>query len=257
MTRPAQEEAGTKDRENALLLGIDACGTTGSVALACVEQGELRVLGEATLASRECAAGLVPAIADLLRSADRSIEMLRGVVVVHGPGSFTGIRVGVATAKGLVEPRGLPLIAVSRLDTLARVAGADGAALDAWRGQMFVGMKTPDGWQERLVTAGEFTVAEDGLQMPETVAVCEESVAQLLETVAEEVHLVRVTSPGAAQALEAALERWLAGESDDAATLDGHYLRGSERGTERGPSRTSEAPTPIADDAPGRSRMRP
>lgn len=222
----------SRDRDNALLLGIDTCGATGSVALVRVQDGQLIMLGEASVASRECAAGLVPAIAGLLREAECTMAMLSGVVVVHGPGSFTGIRVGVATAKGLVEARALPLLAVSRLAILAGVAGTDCAALDAWRGQIFVGLQAADGWQERLVTAGEFRVAENSLRLPERVAVCEESVAQLLGVVAEESCPVRVAAPGAIQALEFALPRWLAGESDDAAALDGHYLRGTERNTE-------------------------
>lgn len=236
----------TRERENALLLGIDTCGATGSVALARVQDGRWTVLGESSVASRECAAGLVPAIAGLLREAECTMAMLGGVVVVHGPGSFTGIRVGVATAKGLVEARALPLLAISRLAILAGVAGTDCAALDAWRGQIFLGqrtqrLRTADSWQERLVTAGEFTVTENSLQLPERVAVCEESVAQLLESLAEESCPVRVAAPGAGQALEFALKRWLAGESDDATALDGHYLRGTERGNESGLGREAEA----------------
>ena len=222
----------SRERENALLLGIDTCGAAGSVALARVQDGRMMVLGEASVASRECAAGLVPAIAELLRQADCTMGMVDGVVVVHGPGSFTGIRVGVATAKGLVEARALPLLAISRLAILAAVGETDCAALDAWRGQIFVGLRTADGWQERLVTAGEFRVAENSLQLPERVAVCEESVAQLLEALAEESRVVRVAAPGAVQALEFAQPRWLAGEWEDATALDGYYLRGTERGME-------------------------
>jgi tRNA threonylcarbamoyladenosine biosynthesis protein TsaB len=239
----------SEDRDNALLLGIDTCGATGSVALARVQDGRMIVLGEASVASRECAAGLVPAIAALLDEAECTMGMLSGVVVVHGPGSFTGIRVGVATAKGLVEARALPLLAISRLAILAAVAGTDCAALDAWRGQIFVNLPTADGWQERLVTAGEFRVAENSLKLPERVAVCEESVAQLLETLAEESHPVRVAAPGARQALEFALQRWLAGKSDDAAALDGHYLRGTERGIDSGLGHEAEARAAAARNA--------
>ena len=238
-----------RERENALLLGIDTCGVAGSVALARVQDGRMIVLGESSLASRECAAGLVPAIAGLLRQSNCTIGMLDGVVVVHGPGSFTGIRVGVATAKGLVKARALPLLAISRLAILAAAGGTDCAALDAWRGQIFVGQRTADGWQERLVTAGEFRVAENSLLLPERVAVCEESVAQLLEALAEESRVVRVAAPGAVQALEFTQQRWLAGEWDDASALDGHYLRGTERGTESELNRGMEARAATARNA--------
>ena len=216
-------------REAALLVGIDTCDAVGSVALGRVGDGGLRVLGEETLVAREFSGSILVALKRLLDAAGCTAQELDGVIVAHGPGSYTGIRVGVATAKGLADARGIPLLAVSRLAVMERAAGVGCAALDAWRGQMFVGLRDGDGaWRERLVTAGEFSVGEDGLRMPERVAVCEESVAQLLETVADESRVVRMKAPGAAQALEAALDRWLAGEADDAAALDGHYLRGEE-----------------------------
>ncbi len=70
----------------------------------------------------------------------RSIE-LRGVVVVHGPGSFTGIRIGVSAAKGLAEGLGIPVIALSRLELLARQSpeGSAVAVLDAGRGEFYAG----------------------------------------------------------------------------------------------------------------------
>ena len=223
----------SEDRKRALLVGIDTCGAVGSMALARVEEGRLRALGEQTLTSGEFAGSILVALERLLTAAGCTAQQIDGVVVVHGPGSYTGIRVGVATAKGLADGRGIPLLAVSRLRVMEQVSGVGCVALDAWRGQMFVGLRADDGrWRERLVTAGEFSVSEDGLRLPGRVAVCEESVAQLLETVAEEVRVVRVADPGsavgAAQALETVLQRWLAGEADDAAALDGHYLRGSE-----------------------------
>jgi tRNA threonylcarbamoyladenosine biosynthesis protein TsaB len=65
---------------------------------------------------------------------------LAAIVVVNGPGSFTGMRTGLATAKGLCEASSLPLVTVSRLAVLA--AGAAGlntmAALDAGRGELYL-----------------------------------------------------------------------------------------------------------------------
>lgn len=217
------------DRRNTLLLGIDTCGATGSVALARVLDGRLHLLGEATLAAGEFAASLLVAARSLLQDANSTADQLDGVVVVSGPGSYTGIRVGLATAKGLVDACQIPLLSISRLQVMEHLTAVGCVALDAWRGQMFVGMRT-DGmvWTERLVTAGEFTTGAQGLPIPQRVAVCEESVAQLLEMLAEELEVFRMAAPGAAQALDAVLERWLRGEAEDAAALDGHYLRGTE-----------------------------
>jgi tRNA threonylcarbamoyladenosine biosynthesis protein TsaB len=51
------------------------------------------------------------------------VRELAAVVVVHGPGSFTGVRVGLSAAKGLSEAGGVPLVAVSRLALLAALSG--------------------------------------------------------------------------------------------------------------------------------------
>ncbi len=212
----------------AILLGLDTCGASGTVALARVIAGELTLLGATELAGSALSAGLMPAIFRLLEGSALGLAALAGVVVVAGPGSFTGIRTGLATAKGLCEARELPLIAVSRLAVLASEAGMPCAALDAYRGQLFLGMEARDGWREQLATAGDFSVTEASLRLPGAVAVCEESVAQLIETVVDGVVIERVPQPGAEQALQFALRRWMAGELDDVAALDGHYLRGAD-----------------------------
>ena len=62
---------------------------------------------------------------------DGGLRELAAVVVVHGPGSFTGVRVGLSAAKGLCEAGGVPLIAVSRLALLAGVSMERGGACGA------------------------------------------------------------------------------------------------------------------------------
>uniref|UniRef100_E6QLH0 Uncharacterized protein n=1 Tax=mine drainage metagenome TaxID=410659 RepID=E6QLH0_9ZZZZ len=79
-----------------------------------------------------------------------------------------------------------------------------------------------------MAMAGDFSVTEASLRLPGAVALCEESVAQLLETVAEDIEVKRVAQPRAEQALRFALGRWLAGEFDDVSAQDGHYLRGAD-----------------------------
>lgn len=93
-------------------LAFDTSGPLGSVA---VGRGT-DVLARATLTERlEQAAQLVPAIDHVLEAAGLCLAELEGVLVGEGPGSFTGVRVAAATAKGLSHALSLPLWAVSSL----------------------------------------------------------------------------------------------------------------------------------------------
>jgi tRNA threonylcarbamoyl adenosine modification protein YeaZ len=113
-----------------LILAFDTATDVATSAL--VDDGE--VLGERT--SR--AVTLLEDVDALLRQAGARTGDLQGLAVGTGPGSFTGLRVGLATARGLALSLGLPVAGVSTLDALA--AGAPGAlpVIDARRGEVFV-----------------------------------------------------------------------------------------------------------------------
>ena len=74
----------------------------------------------------------------MLQSAGVEFRDLGGIVVVNGPGSFTGVRVGVSAVKGLAEGTAVPVVAVSRLEVLAKKSGVASSALDAHRGEVFL-----------------------------------------------------------------------------------------------------------------------
>ena len=211
--------------KDALLLGVDTCGPSGSIALGRLTAEGFTVIGETRLAGREYAAALVGAMADLLDNAGAVVGELAGIVAVAGPGSFTGIRIGLAAAKAISEAISIPIVTVSRLALLADTAIAPCAVLDAHRGQFYCGMYSGDEAREMLLTAGEIN-AMGGLKG--RVAVCEETVAQLLEELYGEPELIRVEAPTAAAALRYSLSKWRAGEFADVASLDGHYLRGAD-----------------------------
>jgi len=124
------------DLDKAKLLLIDTCGETAGEAV-CVGS---RVVASEDLERGRASAEIVAAVRRLLTSVGWGIKELDAVGVVSGPGSFTGMRTGLAAAKGLCEAAGVRLVAVSRLEVLADKAGVvDGyVALDAGRGEVYV-----------------------------------------------------------------------------------------------------------------------
>jgi tRNA threonylcarbamoyladenosine biosynthesis protein TsaB len=85
----------------------------------------------------------------VLGAASLRIEDVELFSVAAGPGSFTGLRVGIATAQGLAMARARRVVAVSALEALARVAANQGAPIAAWmdaqRGEVFSEVYAPDG----------------------------------------------------------------------------------------------------------------
>lgn len=95
------------------------------------------------LQERGAAASWLAALKRLLHTQTLSIQELHAIGVVAGPGSFTGVRTGLAAAKGICEAASLQLATVSRLAVLAHAAGSDKAVaiLHAARGQVY--LRTP------------------------------------------------------------------------------------------------------------------
>jgi tRNA threonylcarbamoyladenosine biosynthesis protein TsaB len=196
-----------------IVLGIDTCGATGSIALGRLENGAVALLGQAELVGKTYAAQLVPAARALLAKEGVDVGALEAIVVVNGPGSFTGVRIGVSTAKGLAEGMGIPLLAVSRLAVLAGKAGVERAALDAGRGEFYF----RDGEREFLLAAKDAEKFISGV-----LAVYEPAALQVFP------EATLVEPPTAGDALRFATPRLLAGDYADVATLDGNYVRRSD-----------------------------
>jgi len=125
-----------------LLLAVDTSGKQGSIALARCGPGDAcEVIETAPVPGGTFSAALVPEIAALLAKRGFSKAEIGAFAVVSGPGSFTGLRVGLAAIKALAEVLAKPIAAVSMLEVLA-VSGAQGkvaAVLDAGRNEVFVG----------------------------------------------------------------------------------------------------------------------
>lgn len=219
-------KAGTQMVPGGILLAIDTCGPTGSVALGRLAGRDLEILGETELEGRNYAATLVAAVAALLTAAGVALKDLGGIVAVNGPGSFTGVRVGLSAVKGLAEGAPIPVVAVSRLLVLAQKSGAPTAALDAHRDEVYLRVEEAGrAARELLAGAGELAAIEPA---PLRVAVCDEKAAALLGVAWPETQLVRCEAPAARDALRLGEALLVGGGNVDVALLDGHYLRRSD-----------------------------
>jgi tRNA threonylcarbamoyladenosine biosynthesis protein TsaB len=213
------------DQTAKLLLAIDTCGPTGSLALGRLSGQCVEILGEIELEGRSYSSTLVAAVGELLAQAGVKLALLHAIVAVNGPGSFTGVRVGLAAVKGLAESTQIPVVAVSRLEVLAANANVASAALDAHRHEIFlrVGL-SGEPPSELLAGASELAA----IAPPAQIALCDEAAAELLLTAWPSTEQLRVAAPTAADALRMVLPRLAAGEFVDLALLDGHYLRRSD-----------------------------
>jgi tRNA threonylcarbamoyladenosine biosynthesis protein TsaB len=205
-----------------LMLAFDTCGETGTVALVDLGKGATTVTctGQTELGGRSASAELMPAVEALLRDAKHDLRAIRALVVVNGPGSFTGIRVGLSTAKGLAHAAGIPIVAVSRLFVVATLSDTEGnslVVLDAGRNEFYARRAE----REWLASLGEIAAAaETGTSL----IIAEEKAAKRFAAWRPEL----VGPLDAYAAARAALPRLRAGVQQDLATLDANYLRRSD-----------------------------
>jgi tRNA threonylcarbamoyladenosine biosynthesis protein TsaB len=203
------------------------------VALGVADTKGVKILATAELAVRTYSARLIPEIAALLQKQQATMSNIEAIVVVNGPGSFTGIRVGVSTAKGLSEGAGVPLIAVSRLALLAHASLLPHvlAAVDAGRGDYYIGeYRNGTNLGETLMTAEQTVTAAK--QPGAGVIVCDESRAGDASASACSALAIcgpiYVQPPDAAEAVRFAITRFHARDFDNPVTLDANYLRRSD-----------------------------
>ncbi|MDO9070354.1 MAG: tRNA (adenosine(37)-N6)-threonylcarbamoyltransferase complex dimerization subunit type 1 TsaB, partial [Deltaproteobacteria bacterium] len=124
-----------------LLLALDTATETGSLALVAAD----RVLMEYSLESHNAyLTCLMPGVAAILRNTGQEIADLGAVAVSTGPGNFTGLRIGLATAKTLAWSLKCPLVPVPTLEVLAAqfpfYPHPVGVVMDAKRGEVFWGL---------------------------------------------------------------------------------------------------------------------
>lgn len=147
-----------------LVLGIETSTPVSSVALV-TEQGVIAAISLSR--GRGHAEFLAPAIKLLCEQAELSLSQVSGIAVGLGPGLFTGMRVGIATAKGLSLSLNAPIIGIPSLDLLAYdvryTSRTICACIDARRGEVFSALY-------RQVPGGIQRVGEYGVYAPEKLA---------------------------------------------------------------------------------------
>lgn len=223
-----------------LVLAIDSATKVGSVALV----NDHAVEGEYTLSvQRTHAERLMPAIERVMADAGRKPLDVGAVVVGTGPGSFTGLRIAISTAKGLSLATGCPVVGVSTLDAMAwGLAGFGGLIcpmLDARRGEVYTALYTAE--EHDVARRSDYLAVPLGdlvsrIQQISLARVCFSGDAarlhhdKLLELFGE-----RAVFPGDAHSVlrgswlvEAARQRLDAGDFDDVAALAPLYVRPPE-----------------------------
>jgi tRNA threonylcarbamoyladenosine biosynthesis protein TsaB len=215
-----------------LLLVTDTSGKHGSVALVRAghgSAGEIRLLESVPLAGGTFSAQLVPQIAGLLSKHGLNQKDIEGFIVISGPGSFTGLRVGLAAIKALAEILERPIVPLSLLEVIAIAANTEGnvlAVLDAGRGEVYTGEYLVSGGaarnrSEELLSRNRFLSARRGL----VVSTPDTGLAQTARDVGLMVRLVTV---GAESIARVGWRRMQAGETVAPEQLDANYIRRSD-----------------------------
>ncbi len=218
------------------ILGIDTATWTASVGLRV--DGELAAEASRT-ADGSHAVSLLALVHDVLQAGRCAVHELDAVAVAGGPGSFTGLRIGLSVAKGISYATGARLVAVPTLEALARtVSHLEGnlcPTLDARKGEVYAACF-------RSSAAGVERLSDDVLLSPEALlrmlptpcVVLGDAVgvygALLRQRLGDGVILLSEDTYGPSGGVVAAMgiERLAAGEPDDLTQLEPRYIRPSE-----------------------------
>jgi tRNA threonylcarbamoyladenosine biosynthesis protein TsaB len=228
------------------ILALDASTPRTAVAVGWIDAAEgtqALVVGDDAEEVDQASATLTARMARALEGAGIEAQALDAVACGRGPGTFTGTRVAVATAKGLAYGLGRPVVPVSTLAAVAASSGHEGtvlAVIDARRGEVYGGRFGCEGLGgggrlPRVESEGEERVAtlaawlEAIAPWPEDLRVVGSGVAAQREAVPPELAEVAVPLPGptAAGLWAASVAAFVAGERCHPAALEAVYLRAS------------------------------
>ena len=214
-----------------MLLAIDTSTDNASLALVRGDEAPAELTWHC---EQNHTVELLPHVARLLDEAKLNIKSVTGVIVAKGPGSFNGLRAGIATAKGLAYSLGIPIIGISSLEVVAYQHAETGLPIcpifDAGRGEIATAMyqKKDSSWCQ-LVPEHITTVDTLCSEITTRTVFCGEFVAviarQLRKQLKERALISAKESPRARLLAELGRQRFEAGDYDNPATLQPLYLR--------------------------------
>jgi tRNA threonylcarbamoyladenosine biosynthesis protein TsaB len=156
-------ESTWREGRELITLGIDTCEARGSVA---VRKDGMLVSVQKHESAEDYSSWLLPAVESGMVSAGARLRDIQLLAVACGPGSFTGVRVGLTAVKAWAELFGIKVVGVSRLEVMARqVEDAPGfvaASFDAQRGQVFGGLYWREGKFGWNIVEEEMVIAPAG-----------------------------------------------------------------------------------------------
>lgn len=213
-----------------LILGVDTSGKDGSIALVKCDQRSARALEVVPLEGGTFSAQLVPQISDTLNRHGLSKRDIEGFAVVSGPGSFTGLRVGLAAIKGLAEVLQKPIAAVSLLEAVARSSELQGevvAALDANRGEVYAAEFHISGSQAKVSRQQLLTLAEfASVSGDRRIITPDAKIADFVR--GQGLRVIQISRPRADTIARLGLEKIQTGEAVPPEALDANYIRRSD-----------------------------
>jgi tRNA threonylcarbamoyladenosine biosynthesis protein TsaB len=213
-----------------LILAADTSGKGGSLALVRFEGESERTLEVVSLEGGAFSAQLVPQISTVLSNNRLSKNDIDGLAVASGPGSFTGLRVGLAAFKALAEILHKPIASVSLLEVISRATGIGGqviAVLDAGRGEVFTGTYESRGHTSFVVAEELLTVDELRSKAAASRVVTPDQ--KLAERLKEgNIKVTVIPQPQADAVARLGFEKIQNGEIDSPEALDATYIRRSD-----------------------------
>jgi len=215
-----------------LLLSVDTSGKQGGISLARCEGESCQILETSPIAGGTFSAQLVPQIAETLSKHGFKAADVNALVAISGPGSFTGLRVGLAAVKGLAEALHIPVVSLSLLELMASSSHQKTlvlALLDAGRNEFYCGEYDVQERRPALVReflASRETLLEWGASKDFTIIASEESIFSFLQE--HRIAVMRVPRPDSAFAAHFGYKKLLAGKTTDVEKLDANYIRRSD-----------------------------